>query len=408
MTTLAPRPPHPHGLFTAGEPVRSWTVSTAKPVRYEVAFTPDVLDPRNPALARAGAPAPAPGPAPARRLLVVETTVDELYGDRVRAYCAARGLDHAVHVLTAHERLKTMDAVFSVVEAMDRFGVARRSEPVVALGGGVLLDVVGLACSLYRRSTPYVRVPTTLVGLVDAGVGAKTGVNFGPYKNRLGTYHPAAQTLLDPAFLATLDRRHVGNGTAEILKLALIKDRALFRLLEAYGPRLIAERFQGGPALRPVAREVLGRAVHGMLEELQGNLWEHELERVVDYGHSFSPTLEMRALPELLHGEAVCLDMALTTVVAERRGLVRPAERRRVLDLMRALRLPVWHRLCAPAVLEEALADTVRHRDGSQRLPLPVGIGGAVFVDDLTPDELAAAAAHLKEYHARTAVAGHA
>ncbi|WP_406298065.1 sedoheptulose 7-phosphate cyclase [Streptomyces sp. NBC_00150] len=404
MTTLARR--SSHGLFTSGEPVRSWTVSTAKPVRYEVGFTPDVLDPRNPALAGAGVP--GDGPAPPRRLLVVETTVDELYGDRLRAYGAARGLDYEIHVLTAHEQLKTMDAVFSVAEAMDRFGIARRSEPVVALGGGVLMDVVGLACSLYRRSTPYVRVPTTLIGLVDAGVGAKTGVNFGPHKNRLGTYHPAAQTLLDPRFLATLDRRHLSNGMAEILKIALIKDRDLFDLLEAHGDRLVGERFQGGRSPSPVVRQVLGRAVHGMLEELQGNLWESELERVVDYGHSFSPTLEMRALPELLHGEAVCLDMALTTLIAERRGLVRPVERRRILDVMRGLGLPVWHRLCEPGVLGEALADTVRHRDGSQRLPLPVGIGDAVFVDDVTPGELARSARRLETYDAADGEAGHA
>ncbi|PKV83552.1 sedoheptulose 7-phosphate cyclase [Streptomyces sp. TLI_146] len=337
----------------------------------------------------------------------METTVDELYGDRLRAYGAARGLDFQIHVLTAHEQLKTMDAVFSVARAMDRFGIARRSEPVVALGGGVLMDVVGLACSLYRRSTPYVRVPTTLIGLVDAGVGAKTGVNFGPHKNRLGTYHPAAQTLLDPRFLATLDRRHLSNGMAEILKIALIKDRELFALLEAHGNRLVGESFQGGRSLGPVVRQVLGRAVHGMLEELQGNLWESELERVVDYGHSFSPTLEMRALPELLHGEAVCLDMALTTLIAERRGLVRPVERRRILDVMRGLALPVWHRLCEPGVLGEALADTVRHRDGSQRLPLPVGIGDAVFVDDVTPGELARAAQRLRVYHAAVGEAGH-
>ncbi|WP_317453598.1 sedoheptulose 7-phosphate cyclase [Streptomyces sp. CBMA152] len=404
MTTLAPR--SPHGLFTSGEPVRSWTVSTAKPVRYEVGFTPDVLDPRNPALVGAGVP--DGDPVPPRRLLVVETTVDELYGDRLRAYGEARGLDYEIHVLTAHEQLKTMDAVFSVTEAMDRFGIARRSEPVVAIGGGVLMDVVGLACSLYRRSTPYVRVPTTLIGLVDAGVGAKTGVNFGPYKNRLGTYHPAAQTLLDPRFLATLDRRHLSNGMAEILKIALIKDRDLFGLLENHGGRLVDEHFQGDRGLDPVVREVLGRAVHGMLEELQGNLWESELERVVDYGHSFSPTLEMRALPELLHGEAVCLDMALTTVIAEERGLVLPRERRRILDVMCGLGLPVWHRLCEPGVLGEALADTVRHRDGSQRLPLPLGIGDAVFVDDVTPGELADAALSLTLYHTADKEDGHA
>ncbi|MER5866013.1 sedoheptulose 7-phosphate cyclase [Kitasatospora sp. NPDC002040] len=375
-----------HGLFTTGEPVSAWTVSTALPVTYQVVFTPQTLSPANPALATAGA-------VPGRRLVVVEETVHALYGDRIRAYFEARGLAAELCVLTAHEEVKTMESVFHVAERMDRFGVSRRGEPVIAMGGGVLMDVVGLACSLYRRSTPFVRVPTTLIGLVDAGVGAKTGVNFGRHKNRLGTYHPAVATLLDPAFLATLDQRHLSNGLAEILKVALIKDRLLFDLLDRIGETLIEQRFQG-----PVpGGEVLVRAVHGMLQELQPNLWEHRLERSMDYGHSFSPTVEMRALPELLHGEAVCLDMALTTVLAQRRGLVEAAERDRILDLMRRLGLPVWHPLLEPETLADALTDTIRHRDGRQRFPLPVGIGHGCFADDLTTTEIGHAADELEE-----------
>ncbi|MGF1427163.1 sedoheptulose 7-phosphate cyclase [Kitasatospora sp. LaBMicrA B282] len=369
-----------HGLFTTGTPTDSWTVRTALPVDYRVRTVPNVLDPANPALARAGAPAHG---GPRRRLLVVEAKVDELYGERIRAYCTAQRIEHRILVLLANEQVKSMAAVFRVAEEMDRFGLARRGEPVIAIGGGVLTDVVGLACSLYRRSTPFVRVPTTLIGLVDAGVGAKTGVNFGEHKNRLGTYHPAAETLLDPAFLATLDRRHVSNGLAEILKVALIKDRELFGLLERHGEALRSTRFQ-----HPAAAEVINRAVHGMLSELQPNLWEKTLERAMDYGHSFSPTLEMRALPELLHGEAVCVDMALTSVLAARRGLLDPVECARILTLMRRLQLPVHHRLLEPGLLHDALTDTVRHRDGRQRLPLPVGIGAGIFVDDLTPHEL--------------------
>lgn len=375
-----------HGLFTLGEPVTAWTVSTALPVTYEVSFTPGVLAPDNPALAEAGG-------RPGRRLYVVDEIVHRLYGDRIRGYGRARGLDHRICVLPAHEQVKTMDSVFRVAEQMDRFGISRRGEPVVAIGGGVLMDVVGLACSLYRRSTPFVRVPTTLIGLVDAGVGAKTGVNFGSHKNRLGTYHPATATLLDPAFLATLHPRHLSNGLAEILKVALVKDARLFELLEHGGGALIRERFQGPTP----GGEVLVRAVHGMLQELQPNLWEHRLERSMDYGHSFSPTVEMRALPELLHGEAVCLDMALTTVLARRRGLVEPGQQDRILALMRALRLPLWHPLMEPRTLGAALTDTVRHRDGRQRLPLPAGIGDCCFVDDLAPGELGAAAAELRE-----------
>ncbi|WP_406206352.1 sedoheptulose 7-phosphate cyclase [Kitasatospora sp. NBC_01560] len=384
-----------HGLHDSGDPVTGWTVTTALPVRYHVRFAPGVLDPDRPDLARAGGP-------PGRRLVVVEARVHELYGDLLHRYLVARGVAYETLVLPAYEQVKTMDSVFRVADRMDSFGISRRGEPVIAIGGGVLTDIVGLACSLYRRSTPFVRVPTTLIGLVDAGVGAKTGVNHGRHKNRLGTYHPAVETLLDPAFLATLDRRHLANGLAEILKVALVKDAELFELLDRHGPALLDERFQGPR----VGTEVLTRAVRGMLQELQPNLWEHRLERLMDYGHSFSPTVEMRALPELLHGEAVCIDMALTTVVAERRGLLDAEQGERILRLMRRLRLPVWHPLIEPVTLGEALADTVRHRDGRQRLPLPAGIGSAVFVDDLADRELAYAARWLRAWTAADRVPG--
>lgn len=293
-----------------------------------------------------------------------------------------------------------MDAAFTVMSRLNSFGISRRHEPIIGIGGGVLLDIVGLASSLYRRSTPYVRVPTSLIGLIDAGVGVKTGVNFEYHKNRLGTYFAPTVALLDRSFLATLDDRHISNGLAEVLKIGLVKDLRLFQLLEEYAELLLAERLVGKTPIGDViARNVFSRAVGGMLQELQPNLWEQQLERVVDYGHSFSPTLEMRALPALFHGEAVNVDMALTTVLAEGRDLVSSHDRERIINVMRRLRLPIWHPLCKPDLLGEALHDTVRHRDGLQRIPLPVGIGGACFVNDLTVAELSRATEILSKLH---------
>ncbi|MFF4170680.1 sedoheptulose 7-phosphate cyclase [Streptomyces sp. NPDC001744] len=403
------------GLFAVGSPVTHWSVQTSNPVQYEIRAGENLLDPRNPTILE-----DAVGGTGLRRFVVTDTVVDSLYGERVRAYFEHHGVEHRVLVLEDGETHKSMDAVLRVAEALDSFGIDRRREPVIAIGGGVLMDIVGFAASLYRRATPFIRIPTTLIGLVDAGVGAKTGVNHNGHKNRLGTYFPADRTLLDRTFLATLDDRHISNGLAEILKIALIKDARLFDLLEQHGTGLLRDKMQSPasgvgltPADAPVdqrlaarglhldpATEVVERAIHGMLEELQPNLWEKVLERVVDYGHTFSPTIEMHALPALLHGEAVAVDMALTTVMAERRGLVSAHQRERVLDVMHRLGLPSWHPLCAPEVLVPALRDTVRHRDGKQRLPLPVGIGSALFVNDVTEAELATAAERLAELSA--------
>ncbi|WP_249227893.1 sedoheptulose 7-phosphate cyclase [Kutzneria sp. CA-103260] len=329
-----------------------------------------------------------------RRFVVVDSNVDLLYGEAIRAYFEHHGVDHAVVVVRADETVKDLATAERIAEELDCFGIARRREPVVVVGGGVLMDVVGLVASLYRRGTPFIRVPTTLVGFVDAGVGVKTGVNFNGHKNRLGTYMAADLTLLDRTFLSTVDRRNIANGIAEILKIALVKDFRLFELLEVHGRLLLDEKLQGRtPVGDRAAVTVLHAAIQGMLEELHPNLWEAELERRVDYGHTFSPEVEMRALPAMLHGEAVCVDMALTTVMAYRRGLLTRVERDRVLAVMSALELPVWHPVIKHDLLVHALEDTVRHRDGQQRLPLPVGIGDVTFVNDVTEAEIEAVVA---------------
>jgi 3-dehydroquinate synthase len=376
-------------------PTTTWTVRAAKEVNYCVRVANNLLAPDDRTLITAGGTGSRDR---RRRFLVVDAAVEALYGERLRRYLRRHGAEYEIRVVKADETVKTMETVLGIVAALDDFGIDRRRDPIIAVGGGVVLDIVGLVASLYRRHTPYVRVPTTLIGLVDAGIGVKTGVNHGVHKNRLGTYEAPAETLLDRSFIATLDSRQVSNGLAEILKIGLIKDRRLFELLERHGQQMLDEKLAGRtPNAEAAVREVLSRAVHGMLEELQPNLWEHTLERLVDYGHSFSPTIEMRALPELLHGEAVCVDMALTTVIARRRGQLSVSDRDRVLAVMRRLRLPVLAPVCRVDVLVDALRDTVRHRDGQQRIPLPVGIGGAVFANDITEEELASALEELTE-----------
>ena len=379
---------------------RIWDVNAALPVHYQVRLVTGLLDPDNPALLEAGA---TEQPRPVRRLVVMDARVARLYGARVVRYLEHHGVEHELLPLPVSESEKTMASVFRVLEAIQDFGVSRRRDPIIAMGGGVLLDVVGLAASLYRRSTPYVRIPTTLIGQVDAGVGAKTGVNHGVHKNRLGSYFPSRVTLLDRSFLKTLDVRHIGNGLAEILKIALVKDSTLFDLLDRHGPDLLGQRLQTHQTIDAEKGEpdpgatIVERAITGMLEELEPNLWEHKLERLVDFGHSFSPTLEMVAMPELLHGEAVNVDMALSVLLSVQRGAMSVEQQDRVFGLMRRLNLPLFHPRCEPTLLERALSETVRHRDGRQRLPLGVGIGSACFVNDLQPAEISSAADSLKK-----------
>ncbi len=256
------------------------------------------------------------------------------------------------------------------------------------------MDVVGLAANLFRRGVPYVRVPTTLIGLVDAGVGVKTGVNRGKHKNRLGTYFAPTATLVDPSFLISLPPRHIRNGLAEVVKIALVKDAELVSLLES----VVDSLRQLDYALTAVDshEEILSRAISGMVSELEPNLHEMDLERIVDFGHTFSPSLELIADPPLLHGEAVAVDMALCVELSLQRGLLSEFEARRVFNLLFRLGLPLTNRMFEASLLEKALEDTVKHRDGLQRVPLLTGIGRVTFVNDLTLEELSNAVANTR------------
>lgn len=362
-----------------------WKVEAVKQVAYRVVSAPGVFDSSNELLVNEISRGRG-----SRCLVVIDSNVEEVFGKQVRSYFMSYGVELMIVPIKADETVKQWDAVGRVVDAMNDFRIDRRREPVVAVGGGVLLDIVGFAASVYRRGTPYIRIPTTLIGLVDAGVGVKTGVNFGQGKNRIGTYAPALATFVDRELLISLERRHLSNGIAEILKVALVKSRSLFELIDEYGEALIQDKFQGStPDLERAANEMISESIHLMLEELQPNLWEACLERCVDYGHTFSPTIEMMALPELLHGEAVCIDMALTTVLAGNRGNVGQDEVDRILAVMQAVDLPIWTEvLSEPGMLDAALEDTIRHRDGQQRLPLPLGVGSHYFANDVTRDEI--------------------
>lgn len=364
-----------------------YCLSTSLPVEFPIELCDGLFQPGNCTLLHAGSSG-----AGARRIVIIDERVYDLFGEKIDAYFIAHQVEYRVVPVLSNETTKDLDLALAIVQALEDFHVLRQSEPVIAVGGGVLLDVAGFAASMYRRGLPYIRVPTTLLSLVDASVGAKTGINHLGRRNRLGSYYPPIAAYLDRSFLVTLDRREFSNGLAEILKMALLKDATLFDLLEAHGPTLINQKFQRGA----VALDVIDRTIRTMLEELEPNLWEKHLQRLVDFGHSFSPLLEMRALPVLSHGDSVTLDMLLSCLISNGRGLLDGESVDRIFRTVEKLELPTFHPLFGDAgALMESLADTVVHRNGAQNLPMLERIGHAVFFNDVTKDEVASAAAGL-------------
>jgi 3-dehydroquinate synthase len=166
-----------------------------------------------------------------------------------------------------------------------------------------------------------------------------------------------------------------------MLKMALVADASLFELLRLHGPSLIATGFASPHG---TAEHAILRSIDLMLSALAPNLFEDQtLERVVDFGHTFSPVLEELSGYELRHGEAVAIDMAVSAAVAEQLGLLDSATCDLVLSAIRRLGLPSWHPVVSQAALARGLAAATRHRDGRPNLVVPVDLGEVTFLRDL-------------------------
>jgi 3-dehydroquinate synthase len=355
---------------------RTWSVKAELPVEFVLKYSSDVFNINNHDLLSFG--------ESNRRVVVIDQTVYKLYGQQLQDYFNTFKIELKLFVIDATEQNKDWEHTDQILRFFEDVGVLRR-EAIIVIGGGVLLDLVGFCCSIYRRGIPYVKVPTTLLAIVDASVGVKVAANHFGRRNRIGAYYPPIATLLDKKFIATQDERNIVNGIAEIFKLAVIKDKELFELLEASAEQLITEKFQFGAV--PV--RVINSAITGMIEELAPNLWERKLDRCVDFGHSFSPIIEMQNMDTLQHGEAVVLDCLLSSCLANVRGYIDTETLERIFKTAHSLKLPVFHKdFCKFDLLKKSLSDTMKHRNGNQYLPVPVGIGNYKILNDVTDDDI--------------------
>lgn len=224
-----------------------------------------------------------------RVLVVLDQNMKKLYGGDIQRYFDAFGLPVTFHAMQVGEKAKTVESLLGICDAMTKFGIIRK-EPVLVVGGGLVTDVAGFACACYRRSTNFIRVPTTLIGLIDASVSIKVAVNYGNYKNRLGAYHAPVHTFLDFAFLKTLPIAQVRNGFAELIKISSCADLPTFELLDRHCEALISTKFGrvhcDDPEIRNAADKICYDAIYEMLRLETPNLHEIMLDRVIAFGHT--------------------------------------------------------------------------------------------------------------------------
>jgi 2-epi-5-epi-valiolone synthase len=313
-------------------------------------------------------------------LIVTTPTVERQYGQALRGWIVASGVNATVEVIRLGEANKTMETVLQVATAAKRLRLGRR-DPLIAFGGGICCDVVTLAATLVRRGSPYICMPTTLLAQIDAGIGLKGGVNFDGCKNFLGCFAPPTGVFIDMDWLRTLPSVEVRSGTAEILKMALILDTELFEVVTGRWQRLLRTRYADAEG---IGRQVVARSIQLMLEQLQDNWYEdRSLRRLVDFGHTFSARLEELSGYRLRHGLAVAVDMSLSAVIASILGMLTDDDCEHILAGLELVGLPTVVPWCTAGEMFAAARASARNRGGDLNLVLPTGIGRADFLHRL-------------------------
>jgi 3-dehydroquinate synthase len=313
---------------------------------------------------------------PNRRLAIIsDDTVAPIYAACVAASLAPSAVP--IFTIPAGEEHKTRPHWARLTDELLDAGFGRDSA-IIALGGGVVGDLAGFVAATYMRGIPFVQIPTSLLAMIDAAIGGKTGVDTRAGKNLVGAFHHPALVIVDPRALATLPLEHVRNGLAEAIKHGVIASREEFEWIATNISALLKN---GGPeaalAERLVRKNVEIKSSIVARDEREGGV-----RKTLNFGHTIGHAVESLSGYSMLHGECIAIGMVVEARIAVREkiaesGLIAPIEK-----LLRAAGLPVAvpESMSADAVLAATRTDK-KARAGSVEYALPQKLGTMAGAD---------------------------
>ena len=324
-------------------------------------------------------------------LVVSNVDVATPYGSRCLTSLEQAGFQATLLTIPAGEEQKTLTTFSTILDAAKDEGLERQSL-MLALGGGIVGDMTGFAAACWLRGIAVIQVPTTLLAMVDAAIGGKTGVNHPGGKNLIGAFHQPRLVMIDPDTLQTLPTREFRAGLAEVIKYGVIGDSELFELLErsvsfdnplSISTELLATMLE---------RSAQAKALVVAADEKEGGQ-----RAILNYGHTFGHVVEtLTGYGTWLHGEAVAIGMVAVAALAVQRGVMAQTDAERQTRLIQSAGLPSqWPDLDPDCVLKTLQGDK-KVRDGRLRFVLPSSIGVVSIVDDVSHEEIRACLAALR------------
>lgn len=321
------------------------------------------------------------GSKSAKVLIISHPILYGHYGEDVVGGLTEAGFEVRSLLLSPGERFKTTATLQKIYDCAQEFHL-ERSSLMVALGGGVIGDMTGFAAATWLRGIDFIQVPTSLLAMVDASIGGKTGINHPRGKNLIGAFHQPRLVWIDPRVLQTLPGREFRSAMAEVIKYGVIWDRDLFNLLEQ-APRL--------DQLRYIAPDLLGdiltRCAQAKATIVIADEKEKGLRALLNFGHTIGHGIETATHYKINHGEAVGIGMVLASHIALEMELWTEECHHRLLNLVQKAKLPSTIPDYAPMEeITQALMSDKKMEGGRLRFVLPTTIGKADIFDTISLD----------------------
>jgi len=356
-------------------PTRDQTATFIHAGAYEVTVAPALLS-RAAELVAAAAPAH-------RYAVISDSNVAPLYAAGLVAQLARiGGTGESVPLCTipAGEASKTRATWATVTDQLLEAKLGRDSA-IVALGGGVVCDLAGFVAATFMRGVPVVHIPTTLLAMIDASLGGKTGVDTTHGKNLVGAFHQPSAVLIDPQVLDSLPVRELRSGLAEALKHGAIADAAYFDCVSREAPSLLMD--EAGRRDVRTLNHVIEKSVRIKTGVVTSDERENGARKALNFGHTIGHAIELLSGYTMRHGEAVGVGMLLEATAAERAGITAAGTAARIRDALTSAGLPTT-RPAGPSVAQllESMRGDKKSRSGTTEYAVPARIGVMAAVED--------------------------
>lgn len=313
-------------------------------------------------------------------LVVSNPEIFNYYGEVCLKSLESAGFEVYKHLIPSGESHKHLQSIEQVYDTALAYRI-ERSSTLVALGGGVIGDMTGFAAATWLRGVNFVQVPTSLLAMVDASVGGKTGVNHPQGKNLIGAFYQPKLVLIDPDVLKTLPQREFCAGMAEVIKYGIIWDEDLFTKLEQ------ASNIDSYQTIEPKLLEtILIRSCQAKADVVSQDEKESGIRAILNYGHTIGHAVEsLTHYQKFVHGEAVAIGMVAAGKIASEMGLWKAQEANRQDALIKKAGLPteIPHNLELENIWSTLQSDK-KVKSGKVRFILPTNIGKVIITDKVT------------------------